>query len=146
MKKFFTTARRAGLSVALVSVVMYWLAAPAIMKAFIADAETVALGTQFLKARCFATPVMFLSFQMVHFMQAIDRGKYSFYMSFVRQVGLNIPILFLMNWLRGIDGIVWTQFMADGINAGILYALYFKVMRNLEGTEKRKPVRQGESG
>jgi len=132
MRAFFRAARRAGLAVALVGLLVYRFFAPQIMGAFIEEAETVRLGTQFLRARCFAIPFMFLCFHMVHFMQAINRGKYSFVMSFVRQVCLNIPILFLMNWLLGIDGIVWTQFLADGINVGILYIIYHRVMKNLE--------------
>jgi len=132
MRSFFSTARIAGLCVAAVSVVLYYFAAPWLIRAFIKEPNTVRYGIQFLQSRCFATPVMFLSFHMVHFMQAINRGKYSFVMSFVRQVCLNIPILFLMNWLLGIDGIVWTQFLADGINVGILYIIYHRVMKNLE--------------
>lgn len=131
MKKFFTTARRAGLSVALVSVVMYWLAAPAIMKAFIADAETVALGTQFLKARCFATPVMFLSFQMVHFMQAINQGKAAFWMPVIRQIALNIPMLLVLNRLFGMQGIIWTQVSADILNVAASYAIYYRVRKRV---------------
>ena len=132
MKAFFSAARLAGLAVAFAGVLAYRFFAPQIMGGFIDEAETVRLGTQFLRARCFAIPFMFLCFHMVHFMQAINRGKYSFYMSFVRQVCLHIPILFVMNRLLGIDGIVWTQFVSDGINVLFLYFLYFRVMRKLE--------------
>jgi Na+-driven multidrug efflux pump len=45
---------------------------------FINDAETVRYGTMFLRARCFATPLMFLCFSMVHFTQVIGRGRDSF--------------------------------------------------------------------
>ena len=131
MKRFFTTARRAGLIVALISVVMYRLAAPAIMKAFIADAETVALGTEFLKARCFATPVMFLSFQMVHFMQAINQGKPAFWMPIIRQIVLNIPMLLVLNRLFGMQGIIWTQVSADILNVIASYVIYYGVCKRL---------------
>lgn len=53
------------------SVLMYYLFADWLITAFIADAETVRLGTAFLRARCFATPFMFLNFNMVNFMNCI---------------------------------------------------------------------------
>ena len=124
MREFFSAARLAGVVIAVVSVMLYRLLAPYIIEAFIEDAATVRFGTEFLQARCFATPFMFLSFHMVHFMQAIDKGKISFYLAVIRQLCLNIPILFLMNHLLGMTGIVWTQATADFINVIISYIIY----------------------
>ena len=132
MMKFFRSARTAGVVFALVCVVLYRLAAPFIMELFISDAETVRLGTEFLQARCFATPFMFLSFHMVHFMQAIGEGKISFYLPVIRQLCLNIPILLVLNAILGMTGIVWTQLSADVINVIISYIIYVKVMKKLE--------------
>ena len=128
MKDFFRTARRAGLIVSVLCVVFYRICAPYIISAFISDADTVRFGTQFLQSRCFATPFMFLSFHMVHFMQAVDRGKVSFQLAVIRQLCLNIPILFLMNMLFGMSGIVWTQLTADGINVAISYLIYARLI------------------
>lgn len=137
MKSFFSAARLAGIVVALCSVAFYRICAPYIIQAFISDAETVRYGTEFLQARCFATPFMFLSFHMVHFMQAIDRGKYSFYLAVIRQICLNIPILFLTNFLFGMSGIVWTQATADCINVIISYLIYHRVIWTLPGRHDR---------
>ena len=133
MSEFFTAARVAGLTVAAVSVLMYYLFADRLITAFIADAETVRLGTAFLRARCFATPFMFLSFNMVNFMQAVNRGRESFLLAAIRQIGLNIPILFLMNALFGMMGIVWTQAVADIVNVVISYIIYARVIREIRG-------------
>jgi len=131
MRAFFCAARLAGLMVAVVSVALYYFGAPWLIRAFIKEAATVSYGTQFLQARCFATPFMFLSFHMVHFMQAVDRGKISFYLAVIRQICLNIPILFLMNRLFGMTGIVWTQLTADIFNVLISYVIYFRVTRRM---------------
>ncbi|MGN0987986.1 MAG: MATE family efflux transporter [Otoolea sp.] len=131
MKEFFETARLAGLIVSLLCVVFYRIFAPWIIKAFISDADTVRFGTQFLQSRCFATPFMFLSFHMVHFMQAVDRGKVSFQLAVIRQLCLNIPIAFLMDHLFGMSGIVWTQLIADTINVGISYLIYRRQIKQL---------------
>ncbi len=124
MTDFFKTARLVGLIVSVVCVVLYRIFSAPLISAFISDADTVRFGTQFLQSRCFATPFMFLSFHMVHFMQAVDRGKVSFELAIIRQLCLNIPILFIMNYLFGMTGIVWTQLLADFINVIISYIIY----------------------
>lgn len=80
MKEFFVAAHLAGLIVSVFCVAFYRVFASAIVSAFISDMDMVSFGTEFLQSRCFATPFMFLSFHIVHFMQAVDRGKVSFQM------------------------------------------------------------------
>ncbi|MCR5789956.1 MAG: MATE family efflux transporter, partial [Lachnospiraceae bacterium] len=113
MDAIFRFGRIVGLAIAFTCVLLYYIFAPYIMRAFIGDAETVRLGTRFLRARCFATPVMFLCFSMVHFMQAVGKGREAFLMAVFRQLVFNIPILFLLDHLFGVMGIVWTQAVAD---------------------------------
>ena len=129
MLAFFKASRLAGCVVCLCSLVLYLMFAPVVINAFIDDAATVAYGTEFLKIRCFAAIFMFLSFHMVHFMQAVDKGSTSFYLAAIRQLGLNIPILFLMDHLFGMTGIVWTQTVADAINVVISYVFFHAMMK-----------------
>ena len=132
MSAFFTAARVAGITVAVCCVALYHVCAPWLIRVFIADAETVRYGTQFLQARCFATPFMFLSFNMVNFMQAIGKGKISFYLAVIRQLCLNIPILLILNSIFGMPGIVWTQMVADCLNVIVSYIIYFRICRTLK--------------
>lgn len=127
MKAFFSTARLYGLIVSVASLILYRVFAPNIMRAFIADAETVRLGTEFLKIRCIAPTFMFLSFHMVHYMQSVKKGGVSFYLAAIRQLCLNIPLLLIMDRMFGVSGIVWTQAIADMINVGISYIIYHHV-------------------
>ena len=142
MKAFFSAARLAGVVFSLISVALYRTFAGTVVRAFISDAETVRYGTAFLQARCFATPFMFLSFHMVHFMQSIGHGRESFLLAVIRQLCLNIPILFLLNAIFGVMGIVWTQAVADAINVVVSYLIYARVIRSIEGraTLERKAV------
>ena len=89
-------------------------------------------GTLFLQSRCFATPFMFLSFHMVHFMQAVNRGRVSLWLAVIRQLCLNIPILLLMDCLFGMEGIVWAQLIADAINVAVSYVIYGRVACTLD--------------
>ena len=128
MKEFFSAARFAGLVISVLCVVFYRFCAPYIVRTFISDADTVRYGTEFLQSRCFATPFMFLSFHMVHFMQAVNRGKVSFQLAVIRQICLNIPILILLNHFFGMSGIVWTQLIADAINVVVSYIIYGRLI------------------
>ena len=128
MKEFFSAARFAGLVISVLCVVFYRFCAPYIVRAFISDADTVRYGTEFLQSRCFATPFMFLSFHMVHFMQAVNRGKVSFQLAVIRQICLNIPILILLNHFFSMSGIVWTQLIADAINVVVSYIIYRRLI------------------
>ena len=132
MDAVFRFGRGVGLTIGLFSVALYWFFAPTIMRIFIEDAGTVEFGTQFLRARCFATPLMFLCFSMVHFVQAIGRGRESFLLAVVRQLVFNIPLLFLMNRLFGMTEIVWTQALADLCTVIVSYAVYARI-RKKEG-------------
>ena len=132
MDAVFTFGRAVGLGIGLVSVVLYYIFAPVIMQAFIGDADTVRFGIQFLRARCFATPLMFLLFSMVHFTQAIGRGRESFWLAVIRQLIFNIPLLFLLSRLFGMSGIVWTQVLADFFTVIISYIIYIGI-RKKEG-------------
>ena len=136
MKEFFSVARTAGLAFSLICVVLYRVFAANLIHAFIADAETIRFGTEFLQARCFATPLMFLSFHMVHFMQAVDRGTVSFWLAAIRQLALNIPLLFLLNHFFGMSGIVWTQATADFLNVIASYIIHYRVIGSITNDEQ----------
>ena len=132
MNEVFNFTRLTGLGFSLVCVCLYRVFAGDIMRIFIQDEATVRFGTEFLKARCFATPLMFLCFSMVHYMQAIGKGMISFLLAVIRQLVFNIPILLLLNHLFGMTGIVWTQAIADTFTVIASYLIYFRVRKKLK--------------
>ena len=129
MMDVYKAAGIAGCGVCLVSLMLYRAFAPNIISAFIDDPATVAFGTGFLKIRSFAAIFMFMSFHMVHMMQAVAWGKMSFLLAVIRQLCLNIPFLFLLDRLFGMTGIVWTQTLADAINVCISYIIFYAMLR-----------------
>ncbi len=119
-----------GLICAAVSVVLYEIFAGPIMHIFIGDAQTVALGTVFLRIRVLATPLMFLSFFHVYLFNGFGKGGYALFLGVMRWAVFNIPMLFLLNRLIGINGIVWSQSAADVLTVALSFAVY-------RGYEKR---------
>ena len=124
MKRFVDLARIAILAFSCACVALFWLFARPIVGAFIDDEETVRLGAQFLRGRCFALPFMMLGYHIVNYMNAVDRGKVSFLLALIRHLALIIPLLLIMNRLFGLDGLIWAQLAADVVNAGIALAFY----------------------
>lgn len=117
-------SRRLGLICAAVSVTLYLLFAGQIMRIFIDDATTVSLGTNFLRIRALATPLMFLSFFHVHLFNGLGRGSEALFLGVMRWAAFNIPMLFLLNWLLGMYGIVLSQFVADILTVSLSVFVY----------------------
>ena len=124
MKESVKFSRLAGLVFGFASVAMYEIFAPYIMRIFIEDAQTVELGTHFLRARTLATPFMFICFHLVNFFQAVGMGSKALALGSSRWIVFNIPLLFVMNWVFGMYGIVWTQVVADVMMAAVSLWVY----------------------
>ena len=124
MEEVLRFTRATGAVIGLLSIVLYECFAPALMRVFLNDAMTVQLGASFLRIRALATILMFLSFIYVHVFQALGRGDYALLLVVMRWAAVNIPMLFLLNALFGMYGLVWSQFVSDGIVATASYLIY----------------------
>lgn len=130
-------ARISGMAFAGICIVCFEVFAGDIVGLFIGDGGTIRMGTDFLRICCIATPVMICNFQMSYTFQAMGKGPQSLLLSSCRQGLINIPLLFLMNRMFGLYGIVWTQLLADGVTLMISMALYQHVYGKLK-REKRE--------
>ena len=131
MKSVKNFALKSGVIFALISIVLYELFANPIMKLFIKDAETVTLGTNFLRIRCLATPLMFLSFFHVHLFNGFGEGKLALLLGVFRWAAFNIPMLFVLNTLFGMTGLVWSQSVADILTVTMSFCVYYKFNKKL---------------
>lgn len=126
MREVVNYSRFVGLVIGFAAVAVYEVCAPYIMRIFIADGQTVELGTHFLRARALATPFMFMCFHLVNFFQAVGHGGKALALGSARWVVFNIPLLFVMNWIFGMYGIVWTQVVADLMMAVVSVVVYMR--------------------
>ena len=125
----------AGIAVALVSVTVYELFTPQIVRFFIRDAATLAIGTRFLRVRSVAAVIMFFCFFVVFLYQGIGVGKRSLLLAVLRWACLNIPMLFILNRLLGMYGLVWAQVVSDVTTVLISYTILLRDMRRWGMTE-----------
>ena len=117
-----------GLVVAAASILLYELFTPWIVRVFISDSATVSLAATFLRIRILATPLMFLSFFTVYIFQGFGNGRISLFLGVVRWLVFNIPMLYLLNFLIGMYGIVWAQITADVLTV-LLSAYVYRTRR-----------------
>ena len=61
--------------------------------------------------------------------QGFGKGGYAFLLAVIRWAVLNIPMLFILNRLIGMYGIVWAQVTADVINVIISVILFRQYMK-----------------
>lgn len=128
-------ARRLGLIIAAISILLYEIFAVQFVHLFIGDAKTVALASQFLRIRVLATPLMFLSFFTVYLFQAFGKGQISLFLGVTRWLVFNIPMLFLLNAIFGMFGIVWSQATADILTVTLSLYVYWKYRPAVEKPE-----------
>lgn len=124
-------SRKAGLVFGFASVLLYEAFASGIMRLFIADTETIRLGAEFLRARALATPFMFMCFHLVNFFQAVGYGGKALALGTARWAVFNIPLLFVMDYIFGMYGIVWTQVTADIMMTVVSLIVYNKFIQKI---------------
>ena len=76
---------------------------------------------------------MMVGYLIVNYMNAVNRGKISFLLALLRHIVLIIPIMLIMNAVWGLNGLVWSQLVADFLNAGIAIGIYRRVDRYITG-------------
>ena len=126
MEEAIRLARRLGLVIAGISIVLYELFAFQFAHLFIADPVTLELAARFLRIRVLATPLMFLSFFTVYIFQSFGKGRISLLLGVTRWLIFNIPMLFLLNGIFGMMGIVWSQVTADTLTVLLSFYIYGK--------------------
>ncbi len=115
-----------GLVIAFISICLYELFSRQIFHLFINEPTTAGIGATFLQIRCLATPLMFLSFFTVYVFNSFGEGRIALFLGIVRWLGFNIPMLFLLNRLFGMYGIVWSQLPADVLTVALSAAIYIR--------------------
>ena len=134
MKKISTLSQITVVVFATVCTILFWFFAKPIVSIFIKDEATVVQGAAILKGRCFALPFMMIGYQVVNYMNAVDKGKLSFLLAIIRHIVLIIPIAILMNSIIGLNGLIMSQLVADILNTIIAMTLFYATRRNIDAS------------
>lgn len=111
---------------------VYFLISNYIIGAFIDNQEVIALGTNMLRAIMLTGPVIGLLFITMNILQAMGKGVPSLILSLSRQGLAFVPILFISNSLFGLDGLIYSQPIADVVSIITAIIIYSVIMKKLK--------------
>ena len=131
MRRISVFSWKAALAMSACFVACFAAFAPRILHLFIPEAETSALGAQFLRIACLAVPLTSVNFLISYTLQAMGKGKESAALTFSRQGLLNIPLLIVMNLTVGLFGMIWTQLAVEVIMLPVSLGMYARTFRRL---------------
>ena len=82
-------------------------------------------GAGFIRLHCLATVFMAFTLMLVGFFQAISETRRAFVLSIIRKGIIDIPLMYLMDSLVPMYGVIACQPMTDLISAAVALLLYF---------------------
>ena len=118
-----------SLGFALVCLAVFEAFAPQLSSVFIKDAETVSYAAAFLRRMVTAMPLMSVAYPMIIQFQAMGRARESLVCSVLRKGVLDIPLLFCMDALVPLYGLMWVQPIVDLISLTVALLLYLRIRK-----------------
>lgn len=140
MKKAVTFS--AGISISFLALIsaVYYLGSDFFISMFMKNESIVAYGSRFLHGLCLSLPFLCLDFLAVGVFQACGMGRKSLVFAILRKIILEIPALYILNWLFPLYGLAFSQLAAEVVLAAAATVVLLRMFRQLE----QKRVKQAE--
>lgn len=145
MKKTFMFTAKISLGFILAVMLAFVFAAEPIISMFMKNESIVAYGAAFQRGFCFALPFLCIDFLALGVFQSCGMGMKSFIFAVVRKIVLEIPALFVLNWLFPLYGLAYAQFVAELILGTIAVVVLVRMFRRLEREHAAPYVSDSES-
>ena len=120
-----------SLSIAVIGAILLFTCAAPIVRAFIDDEETIRYGQLFQRIICITGPFISVTMLSITCFQSVGKKLEPSILSLLRKGGLDIPFMFLMDALIGIEGIVWATPIADLTATTVAVILFVPFWRKL---------------
>lgn len=145
MKKTFMFTAKISLGFILAVMLTFVFAAEPIISMFMKNESIVSYGAAFQRGFCFALPFLCIDFLALGVFQSCGMGMKSFIFAVVRKIVLEIPALFVLNWLFPLYGLAYAQFVAELILGTIAVVVLVRMFRRLEREHAAPYVSDSES-
>lgn len=113
MKSAILFALKIIVPVLLAVTVIYYVSAGGLITLFMSNASVIAYGTRFLHGFCLGLAFLGVDFLSVGVFQALGFGKYALVFAVMRKIILEIPALFILNFLFPLYGLAYAQCTAE---------------------------------
>lgn len=136
MKEAIKTAFLYTEAVSVLVAVLLFICAVPVSGFFINDAETIAYGSYYLRIVCITGPSVAATMMIITVFQATGQQFKPLILSLLRKGGFDIPAMFLLNCLVGVNGIPWSSFIADLLCAIVALILFFPYLSQINRKQK----------
>ena len=137
MKDTIKFAMKTALIFLVIVAALFFIGSENVVGMFIGDASVIAYGSRFLRGFCLGLPFLAVDFMAVGVFQAVGMGKEALLFAILRKVALEIPALFILNWLMPLYGLAYAQFTAEVILAIAAVVVLKRLFKRIEkGTQK----------
>lgn len=110
---------------------IYWVFADAIVQSFIDSPVVIDYGTTMLRALIISGPIVGVMFIFINVLQGLGKVIPSLILSISRHGLVFIPLLYILDYTVGLNGIIYTQPVTDILTVIISIILYTVVSRGL---------------
>ncbi len=112
--------------------VVYYLGAGFFTSLFMKNAVIVDYGTRLLRGLCLGIPFLCMDFIAVGVFQACGLGKKALLFAVLRKIVLEIPALFILNYLFPLYGLAYAQMTAEIILSVAAVIVLRRIFKQLE--------------
>lgn len=135
MKKALVFSSEISIGFLLMATIGFYIFSSGLISMFMQNEAIVAYGSKFLKGMCLSLPFLCMDFIAVGVFQACGMGKKSLIFAIMRKIVLEIPALFLLNYLYPLYGLAYAQTVSEIILAAAavitLVSLFKKLKKQL---------------
>ncbi len=133
-------ARTLAIGFSVFCVIVFEVFARPIVGIFINDPETIEYGVRFLRILCVATPLMAGCVMIISVFQATGEGGKAMFLSFFRKGVVDVPLMFLLNSIFPIYGLIMVQPIVDAAAMTISFFMYSRFIKTLRSKDTEAEV------
>ena len=123
--------KKCCLFVGIAATALYFIFRRPILQMFINDEEVIRYGIKMLIAYMISGPFIGILFTNMNCMQSAGKALPATILSVLRQGVLLIPVLYLLNGLLGLNGVIYGQALTDCITVLLSIVFWRKLSHNL---------------
>lgn len=138
MKDAYHFAIRVAMAFCIAVVALYYFAAAPIVGLFMENQAVVDIGAKLLRGFCIGLPFLCIDFVSVGVFQSVGLGKNALFFAIARKILLEIPAIFVLDYLFPLYGLAYSQFAAEFVLAILALVVVTGLFKKLESeTENR---------
>ncbi len=111
---------------------IYYIGAGGVISLFMKNEAIIAYGTRFLRGFCLGLPFLCMDFLAVGVFQAVGMGREALIFAIMRKIILEIPALYLWNYLFPLYGLSYAQFTAEVVLATAAVIVLARLFKRLK--------------